>query len=242
MAYRHVPLIATLVLCAGLGVTTAQAPDAKNNPGGMSDFELVERLIAVRKNYQHTLEQLRAHYNQVSDTEKARWAEEELRQFHRIPHQAFRLELEVPPRKMPDPINVPDANKLFTRAMSYKDKGWSTEYQDNQRCAEILFQQLLTQYPHSDKISDAAYMLGDIYESKVYRQYRRSAAYYERCFQWNPTTTRDARLRAARLYDKMTLDRTRAIELYKEILTHETDAARHEEANKRLTALAGTSR
>ena len=49
----------------------------------------------------------------------------------------------------------------------------------------------------------------------------------------------DARLKAARLYDRQTLDRGRAIELYREIKTHETDPRRIAEADKRLKALSG---
>ena len=48
----------------------------------------------------------------------------------------------------------------------------------------------------------------------------------------------DARLRAARLYDKYLHERTRAMELYKEITTHETDPKRIAEAQKRLTDLS----
>ena len=83
--------------------------------------------------------------------------------------------------------------------MSYKDKGWGTDYIDNQRRAELLLQQLLSDHPQSDKISDAAYQLGDLYESKAFKQYDRAAHYFERCFEWNPKTQFDARLRAARL-------------------------------------------
>ena len=125
------------------------------------------------------------------------------------------------------------------RAMQYNDKGWNTDFIDNQRRAEILFQELLTRYPQSDKISDTAYQLGDIYENKPYRQYRRSANYFERCFQWNPRTQFDARLRAARLYDLKLNERPRAIELYREVTTHETDARRLQEATKRLSDLSG---
>jgi hypothetical protein len=237
MGYRHLTAIAALLLCAGLGVSTAQSPDGKNQPATKSDWELVEKLLVARNNYHKTLVELRHHYLNVGDLEKARWAEEELRQWHRVPQQAFILDLVVPPPKMPDPTNVPDANKMFTRAMTFKDKGWGTDYIDNQRRAELLLNEMLVQYPNSDKVSDAAYMLGDLYESKAYKQYRRAALFFERCFQWNPTTSRDARLRAARLYDRQTLDRTRAVAIYKEVLTHETDSARHAEATKRLTEL-----
>jgi TolA-binding protein len=210
------------------------------SPGaGASDIELVERLLAARRDYQTTLEQLRAYYTTAGDIERGRWAEEELRQFHRMAKQAYRLELDVPPPTLQAAYNVPEANELYRRALAFKDRGWGNDYIDNQRRAELLFQQILTSYPQSDKIDDAAYQLGDIYESKAYRQYRRAAAYYERCVQWNPNTQYDARLRAARLYDRQLNERTRAIELYREVTTHETDPKRLQEASKRLADLSG---
>jgi tetratricopeptide (TPR) repeat protein len=218
----------------------AQTPDGAASPY-KSDLELVEKLLVIRRDYQTILEQLRAHYLATGDVERAKWAEEELIHFHRIPKHAFILELEVPPPTLRGTMNVPAANKLYTRALSYKDKGFGTDYIDNQRRAELLFQQILTQYPQSDRISDTAYMLGDIYESKAYKQYRRAAAYFERCFQWNPATQFDARLRAARIYDRYLLNRARAIEIYKEITTHETDPKRIQEAQKRLAELSAST-
>jgi tetratricopeptide (TPR) repeat protein len=214
--------------------------NSKPAAGGPSDMEIVERVLAKRREYQMALEQLRSHYLATGDLERAKWAEEELINFHRIPKQAFRLDLDVPPPLLKAEQNIPEANELYRRAMTYKDKGWSgTEYIDNQRRAELLFQQILTNYPQSNQIDDAAYQLGDIYESKAYKQYRRAAMYYERCFQWNPNTQFDARIRAARLYDKYLQERSRAMELYKEVTTHETDPKRIAEAQKRITELSG---
>src|SRR5260370_26931268 len=147
--------------------------------------------------------------------------------------------MDVRPHRLGPSVNMHEANKLYTQAMSYKDHGWGNDYIDNQRRAEILLQQLLTQYPQSTKISDVAYELGDVYESKAFRQYSRAALYFERCFQWNPNTHFDARLRAARLYDRHTHERAKAIDLYKEVKTHETDPKRIAEADKRLADLVG---
>src|SRR5437868_1140066 len=235
--------------CSGLVLMVALAPALPAQPppaappvrppaGPPTDVELVERLLAARRDYQTTLEQLRAHYLAVGDVERARWAEDELRQFHRMNKQAYRLELDVPPPTLQAAQNIPEANELYKRAMTYKGKGWGTDFLDNQRRAELLFQQILTNYPQSDKIDDAAYQLGDIYESSAYKQYRRAAQYFERCFQWNTNTQFDARMRAARLYDKHLQERTRVIELYREITTHETDPKRIAEAQKRLTDLS----
>jgi hypothetical protein len=219
--------------------TAPTTPPARAPGAPASDVEFVERILAARRDYQVALEELRRHYLSVGDLERARWAEEELVQFHRISKHAYRLELDVPPPTLQAQHNINEANELYMRAMSYKDKGWRTDYIDNQRRAEILLQQLLSSYPQSDKIDDAAYQLGDIYESSAYKQYRRSAQYFERCFQWNPNTQFDARLRAARLYDKQLSERSRALELYREVATHEVDPKRRAEAQKRLTELSG---
>jgi TolA-binding protein len=231
-----------LVALVAAGAPLAQTPTPNAAGKDVGDLELVQRVLVTRREYQKSLEQLRLHYLRVGDLERARWAEDELRQYHRINKQAYRLDLDVPPPNLSGNANVPEANRLYTWAVSFKDHGWGTDYLDNQRRAEILLQDILTKYPHSDKISDAAFMLGDVYESKAYKQYRRSAAYYERCFQWNPKTHFDARLRAARLYDRELKEKTRANDLYREILTHETDPKRHEEATKRLKELGATAR
>jgi tetratricopeptide (TPR) repeat protein len=236
---RVAPWVVLLAVAVIAGAPFAQPPPAGTAAkGNNGDLDLVKHILDIRKDYQKSLENLRLHYLKVGDLERAKWAEEELRQYHRIPKQAFILDLDVPPPNLQGHTNVPEANKLLTWALKFKDKGWGVDYQDNQRRAEILLQDLLTKYPHSDKISDAAYYLGDIYESKAYKQFRRAAAYYERCFQWDPKTHLDARLRAARLYDFEVKDRARAIELYREITTHETDAKRIEEATKRLSELS----
>jgi hypothetical protein len=209
----------------------------KTAAGPLKDLPLVERLLAARKEYQMTLETLRKHYISTGDVARARWAEDELMQFHRMSKQAFSLELDVPPSTLKGQYNIPEANKVFRYALGYKDKGWGTDYIDNQRRAELLFQKMLTEYPQSDKISDAAYQLGDLYEGRAFKQPERAAAYFDRCYEWNPKTQHDARLRAARLYERQLNNRGKAAQIYKLILTHETDDRRIEEAKKRLTEL-----
>jgi hypothetical protein len=233
--------LAVLAVLVCTSMPSAQPPKGATGggPKDNTDIELVEKLLLARRDYQRTLELLRAHYLQAGDLERGRWAEDELREYHRMNHQAYRLDLDVPPPTLQASTNVPEANKLLTRAKEYKDKGFGMDYIDNQRRAEILLQQLLTQYPQSDKIGEAAYLLGDLYEGRAYKQYRRSAVYFERCFQWNPTTQLDARLRAARIYDRHLPERGRAMELYREITTHETDPKRIQEATKRLKDLSG---
>src|SRR5262245_5604035 len=235
-------LLATAGL-AGLALADTPTPrppaGAPARPtGSASDLDAVKNVLASRAKYQQTLEQLRQHYIATGDLEKARWAEDELRSYHRIPKQAYRLDLDVPSPTLQASYNIPDANELYRRALLYKEKGgWGNDYIDNQRRAELLLQQLLTSFPQSDKIGDAAFQLGDVYEGKAYRQFRRAAQYYERAFQWNPTGQHEARMRAARLYDRQMIDRKRARELYADVLTHDTDPRRMQEAERRMQEL-----
>ena len=240
MSKRWFSIAAILTAMGGLALfSSAQTPPpAPKLKSPTTDIELVEKLNATRKQYQQTLEQLRQHYINVGDIERSKWAEEELKSYHRFAKRAYRLDVDVPVPTLQAKHNIPEANELFREAMKYKDKGYGDEYIDNQRRAELLFQRLLDKYPESDKIGETAYQLGDIYEK--YRpkpHYHRAAAYFERSFQWNKVGNSDARMRAARIYDRQLSDREKAKAIYKEILTHDADTKRIEEARKRLEEL-----
>ncbi len=241
-------LLIPLVIASGVGVvaiadntpkpagTPTEAPAPK---GAVNEVELVENTIKARKDYLSSLEKLRAHYQATSDREKVKWTEDEMRSFHRMMKYSYRLDVQdVPPPTLAPKQNMPEANTLFRRAIEYKGKGTDTPL-DDQRRAEILFHSILTKYPESDKIADVAYHLGDIYENyKPLPQYARAAAYYERSFQWNKSSSTDARIRAARLYDYQIQSRDRAKEMYKAVMNHDTDPKRVAEAEKRLRELS----
>ncbi len=249
MPYRRFVCVA-FAMAVALGTVAAQSPTTSsgNAPtapgkaasGPTSDVELVERLLAARRDYQLALGKLLLYYDANGDVERARWAQEELIEYHRIAKQAFRLELDVPPPTLRAEINIPQANDYYLQAMTFKDVGRAMALVDNQRRAELRLQQILSEFPQSDKIDEAAYQLGDIYE-RHYKQYPRAALYFERCFQWNSNTQFDARLRAARIYDKNLQDRERAKVLYKEVTTHEVDPNWIKEAKARLTELSASN-
>ncbi|MFT3879211.1 MAG: hypothetical protein QM703_06070 [Gemmatales bacterium] len=184
-----------LILVMGVGAQEKKPANNSASQGQSDDVSAVKRVLAARAEYQASLEELRAYYLRTGDVEHVRWVEEELLSYHRISKRAYRLDLDVPPPTLTPTQNNGEANDLFRRAVGFKSKGWGQESDDNYRRAELLFQQLITLYPQSDKLSDTAYHLGDIYESRAFKQYRRAAIYYERSFQWNPQTTNDTRLR-----------------------------------------------
>lgn len=244
MRLRHWLLGCSAVGLLGVGYaftadTPKAAPVAKS--AATDDTHLVERVNAARKEYQNSLVALYDQYAKTGDKERARWVEEELKAYHLSNKPSYRLDInDVPPATLEAKQNRPEANNLFRVGKDYKGKGMGTDYTLNQRRAEIVFQEILAKYPDSDKIADVAYELGDLYESRSFKQYHRAAAYYERSFQWRKGGFTDARLRAARLYDKQLNERSKAIELYRDVMQHDGDKERMKEAEKRLAELTST--
>src|SRR5437764_3585401 len=92
---RLIALALALVLT--MVVVDQQPGTASRSTKPDGDWSLVKNLLECRTKYQQTLEQLRLYYLSIGDVERARWAEDELRQYHRISKQAFNLALDVPP-------------------------------------------------------------------------------------------------------------------------------------------------
>jgi hypothetical protein len=250
----RVLLISLGVGTAGfVGWAVAQAPsktqpDEKKNlpieaaapPPAISDVELVEKCITARKEYENSLRALYEYYHRIADKQRSQWTEQELMGYHLLFKPSYNLDVkDVPPATLEAKTNIREANELYRSAMEYKGRGFGSDYTLNQRRAEVLLREILDKYSSSDKISDVAYQLGDIYESKAFKQYDRAARYFERSFQWKKGTTTDARLRAALLYDRQLNDRSKAIELYRDEIAHDTDADRIKQAEKRLSDLVG---
>lgn len=247
-----------LLLVAGVGVgavgwaaaqpskplTVPRKPDAvpagDNPPAAGNDVQLVERCLAARREYADSLKALHEHYLKAGDKQRVGWAERELLAYYLTWKPSYNLDVkDVPPPTLEARVNVREANELVKSAMEYKGKGLGDEYILNMRRAEVLLREVLDKYPNSDKIGDVAYQLGDMYEGRAYKQYDRAARYYERSFQWAKGARTDARLRAATLYDRQLNERTKAIDLYRGVVEHDTDADRIKQAEKRLAELNG---
>ena len=215
------------------------APDALPPPAAAAtDVQLVERALAARKEYENSLKVLYEHYAKVGDKQRLQWTERELMAYHMMWKPSYNLDVkDVPPPTLEARVNVKEANDLYRTAMEYKGKGFGDDYVLNMRRSELLFREILEKYPNSDKIGDVAYQLGDIYEGRAYRQYDRSAKYYERSFQWVKGSRTDARLRAATLYDRQLNERSKAIELYRAVIDHDTNPDHIKQAEKRLAEL-----
>lgn len=220
--------------------TKGAIPPGDSAGAGAADVQLVERCLSARKEYENSLKALYEYYAKAGDKQRLQWAERELMAYHMLWKPSYNLDVkDVPPPTLEARVNVKEANDLYRAAMEYKGKGFGDEYVLNMRRSELLLREVLEKYPNSDKIGDVAYQLGDIYEGRAYKQYDRAAKYYERSTQWAKGMRSDARLRAANLYDRQLNERTKAIELYRSVVDHDTDADRIRQAEKRLGELTG---
>lgn len=235
-------LLAALASAGGVAwLVAADPPRPGGKPtsaGSDDDTAAVLQVLEARKKYQAALIALHQKYEATGDKLRSQWVEDELKTFHLMTKPSYRLDLhDVPPPTLKAEENVKAANDLFKEAMKYKDKGTGTDYVLNQRRAEILLQEILKQHPSSDKIADVAYQLGDLYEGRAYKQYERAAEYFQRAFQWRKGSNNDARMRAAVIYDRTLGERSKAVEMYREVVANDTNPARVQVAEKRLAEL-----
>jgi tetratricopeptide (TPR) repeat protein len=107
------------------------------------------------------------------------------------------------------------------------------------RLALARYNQLIKNYPSSDKIDDAAYKAGVIYE--YFKDYSIALLYYKSAYEWDPDGIYPARFRAARLLDKHLYRKDEALQLYQQAVKTEGRYERYREwkefAEKRIREL-----
>ena len=137
---------------------------------------------------------------------------------------------------------IAEADDLYNRAFQLdkkagmlvviKDEGWL-------RMALNKYNQLIKKHPSSDKIDDAAYRAGTIYE--YFKDYSIAVLYYQRAVQWDKHTPYPAMFRAAFILDKKLRRRTEALALYQQAIQRELMSENQREfAQKRIAELTGS--
>jgi hypothetical protein len=222
--FRVDPTQAAMVTNKGYGV-----PDA-------TEVDLVEQLVEARQIYRQRLEELLKYYRAAGNATNRQWAEHELTALDRVPHYRYLMPAEfLKPDLMAVDV-IDDADILFNDAMKlYQEAGGLLIITDEDKLRGALnkFNQLIVDYPSSNKIDDAAYRAGRIYE--YFKDYQIASVYSQRCFQWNDLTQYPARFRAAYVLDQRLHMRTEALTLYQLAVERESRyAANTEFAQKRI--------
>lgn len=187
---------------------------------GETDF--VEQIVVNRQAYRQGLELLVKYYTKTGNNMKFKWAKKELAALDSIPQYKYIVVAETAGSNLRASISIPEADDLYMDALDLeKDAGVLifTKNDDLLRLALNKYDRLIKNYPSSDKIDDAAYKSGEIYE--YFQDYSIALVYYERAHQWDPDTTHPAKFRSARILDKRLHRYAEALELYRQAIKTE---------------------
>jgi hypothetical protein len=187
------------------------------------EADIIEHMATSRHAYRQYLESLIVYYKKAGDNMKLRWAEDELDRLNKMPQYSYIIEASVagPNLKAKDSIN--EANYLYDEAYRLEKAAratWVVFVDENLlRVALDKYNQVIKQYSTSDKIDDAAYRAGGIYEH--FKDYTIALLYYQRAYQWDSATTNPARFKAAYILDQYLHRRAEALPLYQYALGNE---------------------
>lgn len=210
------------------------------------EIDLVEGMGAHRQAYRQALDTLVAHYESMGNNMKLQWAQKELQAFDEMPQYKYIIEAAVAGPDLRAVASIPEADELFNEAEElYKEAKKLVVIKDKDLLHLALdrYNQVFRQYPTSDKIDDAAFQAGAIYEH--FKDYSIAEMYYERAYQWDPATVHPARFRRAYILDNKLSNKGEALMLYQEALDKDTEDGRYqvwkEYAQKRVASLSKTA-
>ncbi|MFC1635060.1 tol-pal system YbgF family protein [Planctomycetota bacterium] len=227
----------------GQTVTTASIVDISNT----SEADLVEQIVVNRQAYRQSLETLEAYYARVGNNLKLNWVRRELQSFDAMTKYFYITGPERMPSSGQPIASIPEADRLYQEAERYERRAGLLPVlnlpilkdENSLRMALARYNQLIKNHPSSDKIDDAAYKAGVIYE--YFKDYSIALLYYQSAYEWDPEGLYPARFRGARILDRHLYRKDEALQLYQQAVKTEGRYARYREwrefAEKRIRAL-----
>jgi tetratricopeptide (TPR) repeat protein len=233
-------LLSVLVGCRGVDKGQGQLlpRDARQSlgPGGSvkiadaSEVDIIEQMAINRQAYRQGLELLAGYYMRTGNNMKLQWAQKELAALNTMPKYNYIIEANVAPANLKVSASIPEADDLYYDAVQLdRDAGVLPllKNENQLRLALEKYNDLIKKYPSSDKIDDAAYKAGVIYE--YFKDYTIALLYYKRAYQWDPDTIYPARFSAARVLDKNLHQNDEALQLYQQAVKTEGQFEKYRE-------------
>jgi tetratricopeptide (TPR) repeat protein len=227
-------------------------------PSAATEIAIAEQVAQKRLAYYKELQKLESFYKQSGNQLKIEWVQRELAGQDAAPRYRYLLQAEVAGDSLKATDSIPKADILYEEVLDilnrtdvivpipvyvkHKKPAFPAHlplFVSKKKMQRALNKcnELISDYPSSDKIDDAAYMAGEVHE--FFRDYSIAVLYYKRAVQWNPYTPYPARYRAAKLLDYKLFDRVQALKLYRESLEKETEYHNYSEKIKqRISELA----
>jgi len=134
-----------------------------------------------------------------------------------MPQYNYIIEASVAGPDLKASTSIAEADVLYKEGIGLEKRAGLLPILKNEellRLALDKYNQLIKKHPSSDKIDDAAYGAGIIYEH--FKDYTIALLYYQRTYQWDPDTSYPARFKAAFVLDKRLHRRDEALVLYQE--------------------------
>ncbi|MEJ2702277.1 MAG: hypothetical protein P8Z79_07525 [Sedimentisphaerales bacterium] len=212
-------------------VTSASVIDLSNT----SEADLVEQIAVNRQAYRHSLQALETYYSRVGNNAKLQWVRRELQSYDTMVKYNYIAGPEIIPANAKPVASIPDADNLYSEAEAYERQAGLIpgvdlailKDENSLRLALAKYNELIKRHPSSDKIDDAAYRAGVIYE--YFKEYTIALLYYQSAYEWDADGVFPARFRAARLLDKYLYQKDRALQLYQQAIQTEGQYERYRE-------------
>ena len=191
-----------------------------------TEVQLVEQMGAYRNRYKTYLEHMVKFYDQQGNQLKSRWAGEELANIQQGPSRPYLVVAEVSGPDLRATDAILEADLLYREGIKLMKEGaggFGGLAADERKLYRAIekFNGLITSYPGSDKIDDAAFQIGQIYHHYL-KDYTTALLYYQRVWQWDERTTLPVRYWVGRIYDDHVHDRVKAIEFYEKAIRLES--------------------
>jgi tetratricopeptide (TPR) repeat protein len=208
---------------SGPFTTEPNAPVTLAAPNA-AEIDLVEKEGASRQAYRASLQALVQYYNDTGNHGKLEWAKKELAAFDVIPQYKYIVEAQVMPESYRAGGRIIAADQMYAEAEQLRRKAgfiplMALKDPEALRAALRKYEELIGKYPTSDKIDDAAYRMGEIYES--FGENEIALRCFQRTFQWDPAAPYPARYKAAEILDKKLHRRSEALQMYQEAIAKE---------------------
>ena len=212
-------------------VTSRERPEGVELPDiiviDAKEVDLVEAVLTHRAEYYRSLKVLRDYYERHGYHAKRMWASDEVKGVERIKPYKYIVDAEIPMASLRPVDSIPEADALYTKGRELLMQGGHripALYREDLMIESLrTFTELITKYPTSDKIDDAAFYCGEITKEYLKDQEEIALRWYERAWTWDPKTPHPARFQAAVVYDYRLHDRARALELYQSVLKLEAN-------------------
>jgi tetratricopeptide (TPR) repeat protein len=202
---------------------TPGTPVAQPGAAPTTERDVLEQLAVNRAAYIESLQNLVNYYTKNGNEMKLKWARKELANVLASPQYSYVVEAQVAGPDLRAINSIPQADALYENAVATDNKAREVPLLTDDKMLRLAVQkynQLIREYPTSDKIGQAAYKMGLAYEH--FNEWAIAALYFERAAQWDKNIKYPARFKAAFLYDRYLHDRQKAIMYYQDALTNDT--------------------